>query len=274
MLDAQLIACHVLGISRSRLMAFPEQSVSDSHALILNALLIRRINGEPVAYLLGVKEFWSAELRVAQGTLVPRPDTEILVEKALELALYAPDGYIVDLGTGSGAIVIAMALELPQRKFIAIEKSAAALEIAQTNIKTHTPDNVQLIHGSWLDSLANESVAMALANPPYLANTDSHLKQLRHEPHGALVSGTSGLEDLDIIISDTVRVAMHGAPLIVEHGSEQGAAVRQRLENQGYENVGTALDLAGHERISYGVRAPALRAGEKISATPDHHHDD
>ena len=256
-LDAQLIACHVLGISRSRLMAFPEQSLSDTHALTLNALLIRRINGEPVAYLLGVKEFWSAELRVAKGTLVPRPDTEILVEKALELALYAPEGYIVDLGTGSGAIVIAMALELPQRTFIAIEKSTAALEIAQSNIKTHTPDNVQLIHGSWLDSLANESVAMVLANPPYLANTDSHLKQLRHEPHGALVSGTSGLEDLDIIISNTVRVAMHGAPLIVEHGSEQGAAVRKRLENHGYENVGTTRDLAGHERISYGFRAPA-----------------
>ena len=267
MLDAQLIACHVLGISRSRLVAFPEQSLSDKHNQTLDNLLIRRINGEPVAYILGVREFWSAELTVARGTLVPRPDTEILVEKALELALHAPDGYIVDLGTGSGAIVIAMALELPQRKFIAIEKSAAALRIAQTNINAHAPDNVQLIHASWLDGIANESVAMVLANPPYLANNDSHLEQLRHEPFEALVSGSSGLEDLDIIIGDTVRVAMHGAPLIVEHGSEQGAAVRERLKKHGYASVGTALDLAGLERISFGQIA-------KISATLDHHRDD
>ena len=266
-LDAQLIACHVLGISRSRLVAFPEHSVSDQHDQTLNKLLRRRNNGEPVAYILGVREFWSAELMVAQGALVPRPDTEILVEKALELEPHAPDGYIVDLGTGSGAIVIAMALELPQRKFIAIEKSAAALTIAQTNINTHAPDNVQLIHASWLDGIASESVAMVLANPPYLASNDSHLKQLRHEPQEALVSGCSGLEDLDVIIRGTVRVAMHGAPLIVEHGSEQGAAVRELLESQGYAGVGTGLDLAGFERISFGLIA-------KINATLDHHRND
>ena len=244
-------------------MAFPERPLSDEQDQTLHTLLTRRIDGEPVAYILGVREFWSAELMVAQGALVPRPDTEILVEKALELEQHAPDGYIVELGTGSGAIVIAMALELPTRQFIAIEKSAAALKIAQTNIDNYAPDNVQLIHASWLDSIADNSVAMVLANPPYLANNDSHLKQLHHEPHEALVSGSSGLEDLDIIIGDTVRVTRPGAPLVVEHGSEQGTAVRELFGNYHYKSVGTEQDLAGHERISFG-----------ISVIPDHHHDD
>ena len=254
-LDAQLLACHILNISRTRLLAFPEQVLNHEQCDLLDTGLTRRVNGEPLAYIIGVREFWSTELVVTQNTLVPRPDTEILVEKALELATEAPDGYIVDLGTGTGAIVIAMAQELPKRQFIAVEKSAAALHIAQTNLNKHTAGNVQLVHANWLDSVAADSVAMVLANPPYLANNDPHLARLRHEPREALVSGNSGLEDLETIVRETARVGKDRAPLVLEHGCNQAAAVQALLLDYSYAEIDKGLDLAGLERISFGLVA-------------------
>lgn len=191
-------------------------------------------------------------MQVSPGTLVPRADTEILVEKALEIAAHTADGYIVDLGTGTGAIAIAVANELPDRHIIAIECSTPATKIAQTNIQTLSAGNVQLIQASWLDAIADNQAAMVLSNPPYLASDDPHLEQLKHEPLDALVSGQTGLEDLEHIIASTSRAAKPGAPLILEHGNLQGDGVRQLLLDYSYTGVGTTVDLAGRDRISFG----------------------
>lgn len=240
-------------MTRTRLFAYPETPLSSTALSALDAFLARRIDGEPIAYITGVREFWSFDLRTAPGTLVPRADTEVLVERALEMIGTAPEGYIVELGTGSGAIAIAVASELPDRAVLAVELSTQALNVAFENIREHTSGNVQLINASWLDSIAENVVAMVLANPPYLANNDPHLPQLVHEPHSALVSGETGLEDLEHIMCETIRVAKPGAPLIIEHGCEQGDAVRARLIDYGYVDVDTGLDLAGLERISFGL---------------------
>lgn len=162
---------------------------------------------------------------------------------------------ILDLGTGTGAIAIAIASELTHRQVVAIERSTPAVHTAQTNIRTQQLPNIQLIQGSWLDAISDNCVAMVLANPPYLASDDPHLDQLQHEPLDALVSGTSGLEDLEHIIASTRRVGKIGAPLIVEHGCGQAADVRQLLLDYTYTCVGTGLDLAGLERISFGFVA-------------------
>lgn len=218
----------------------------------LDASLKRRLNAEPIAYITGSQEFWSIELHTAPGTLVPRADTEILVDKALDLASDAPEGVILDLGTGTGAIAIAVACELPHRQIVAIERSDAALRVAHNNIRAQTSANLHLVQGSWLDALADDSIAMVLSNPPYLADNDPHLDQLRCEPMDALISGSTGLEDLEHIIAKTARVGKNNAPLIVEHGNQQAADVRTLMLDYNYAGVDTGLDLAGHERISFG----------------------
>lgn len=258
-LDAQLLTCHILGVNRSRLFAFPETPISTDALVALDNALARRANGEPIAYIIGRREFWSTNLHVRPGTLVPRADTEILVEKALELCRQAPDGVVLDLGTGSGAIAIAVGGEVPDRQVVAIERNTTAALVADTNIRAQALENLQLIQGSWLDAIADNIAAMVLANPPYLASNDPHLQQLTYEPVDALVSGLTGLEDLEHIIAQSVRVAKHGAPLIVEHGCEQGADVRQLLLDYSYSRVGTGLDLAGLERISFGFVAKTPR---------------
>ncbi|MFK7997233.1 MAG: peptide chain release factor N(5)-glutamine methyltransferase [Granulosicoccus sp.] len=254
-LDAQLLACHYLEINRSRLFAFPETLIPQDVSHALDESLLRRINAEPLAYITGTREFWSTDLHIAPGALVPRADTEILVEKSLELARLAPEGAVLDLGTGTGAIAIAIASELTNRQIIAIERSREALAVAHENIRAQAFNHLHLIQGCWLDAIADKSVAMLLTNPPYLASNDIHLEQLRHEPRDALVSGPTGLEDLEHIIATAVRVGKSGAPLILEHGCQQGSDVRQLLLNYNYSGVDTGLDLAGLERISFGFVA-------------------
>ena len=256
-LDAQLLAAHVLGVSRSCLFAFPENVLAPATHTAMDSALERRIAGEPIAYITGMNEFWSKELLVNASTLDPRADTEVLVEKAIEIGRpdygqTLPDGVVLDLGTGTGAIAIAVAGELPERQVVAIERSPQALQVAAQNVNKHVCNNVDLLCGSWLDAIADNSVAMVLANPPYLASDDPHLAQLQHEPQEALVSGQTGLEDLEHIIVDTVRAGKKGAVLLLEHGCDQGDAVRQLLARHGYRGVTTSLDLAGLERVSLG----------------------
>ena len=251
-LDAQLILCEVLKRDRTQLYAFPEATILEAQTALLQALLARRLNGEPIAYIVGRRDFWNAELIIKPGTLVPRADTEILIEKALELAPLAPAGIIADLGTGSGAIAIAVASEIPERQFLAIEYSATALANAHLNLKAQRADNVALIQSSWLDAVASDSLAMVLSNPPYLAKDDTHLAGLQHEPSEALISGASGLEDIEKIVIDSKRAAKAGAPLIIEHGFEQGDAVRSLFISNRFTDVGTVRDLAGHERVTFG----------------------
>lgn len=254
-LDSQLIACEVLQVERTRLFAFPETTIEASSLRTLNAYLARRASGEPIAYICGYREFWSMDLMVKPGTLVPRADTEVLVEQAIHWSYKAPDGPILDLGTGTGAIAIALATELPQRHIVALERCVDALAVARINIKKHAPQKVSLIQGSWLECLQDNSIGLIVSNPPYLGVADTHLATLAHEPIEALVSGNTGMEDLEHIIEHSVRVGKKGAPLLLEHGFEQGAAVRQLLKEHNYLHVHTVQDLAGLERVSYGITA-------------------
>lgn len=251
-LDAELLACKVSGLRRTGLFAHPETRLSPTQTAELNRLLERRCQGEPVAYLTGKRAFWSVELDVAPGVLIPRPETELLVETALSLVRHSPAGPIVDLGTGTGAIAIALALEIPQRSIIAVERSAIAAQIAARNCQQHAAEGVSLLRADWLSGFASSSLAMALANPPYLAEHDPHLHSLSFEPVEALVSGPQGMDDLQRIARDFIRTGKPGAPLLLEHGFEQGAGVRDTLHSYGYSGIETVLDLEQRERVSYG----------------------
>lgn len=246
------MATFVTGHSRTRLFAYPETQLNDASKATLNELLTRRLNGEPLAYLTGVREFWSMPLMVAPGVLVPRPDTETLIEKAIELIPGTLDGNIIELGTGSGAIAIALANEIPYRSVVAIERSHDALHIAAMNIQRFAKHPVKLVQSSWLDSIGANTAAAIISNPPYLPADDPHLAGLRFEPRTALVSGDSGLEDIEHIIKDSRRVGKDGCLVMLEHGFEQGAAVRELFSQSGYTHIETQLDLAGLERVSYG----------------------
>lgn len=246
-----MLLCHVTNVSRTTLFAYPERLLEPPSEQQLNALLQRRLQGEPLAYLTGSREFWSLPLRVGPGVLVPRPDTELLVERAIDLASVIPAGPIVELGTGSGAIAIALSQELPDRDIIAIERHRPALDVACGNIRSQH-SRVQLVQANWLDALAPACAAMIVSNPPYLAQNDQHLPSLQHEPRSALVSGETGLEDLQHIAIAARRVAMPGSVLLLEHGCLQGASVRSILADQGYQRISTDRDLAGLERITSG----------------------
>ena len=240
------------GYSRVSFFAHPERTLTTEQETRLSELLAKRIDGEPIAYLTGEKEFWSLTLKVAPGVLVPRPDTETLVEKALSLQSELPDGYLIELGTGSGAIALALAQEIANRPIVAVERNDIALHVAAKNIKQFGSERVHLIQASWLDALQTHSAAMIVSNPPYLAADDEHLPSLTHEPHNALVSGQTGLEDLEAIIKHSCRVCIPGGALLLEHGYQQGQDVRSLLTHYNYQQVQTDRDLAGHERVSYG----------------------
>ena len=234
------------------MFAHPETLLSAAQTTQLEQLLSRRLQGEPVAYLRGDAEFWSLPLKVDAGALIPRPETEHLVEKALEQLPELPDGCIIELGTGSGAIALALAQEVSDRAIIAVERQPAAMRLAQLNIERFGQGRVQLLHGHWLDSIKDATAALIISNPPYLASDDRHLPDLRYEPASALVSGPTGLEDLQHIIDHSRYAGVEGCLLMVEHGFEQGASVRSLFAHYNYQRIDTDCDLAGHERISYG----------------------
>ncbi len=174
------------------------------------------------------------------------------MEQALIRLPDLPEGDIVELGTGSGAIAVALAQEISDRQIVAVERHAAALKVAQDNIGRFGKGRVQLVQGSWLDSMADNRAALIISNPPYLASNDPHLPALHYEPQSALVSGANGLEDLEQIISAARRVGCKGSLLLLEHGCEQGSSVRALLDNYNFSRIQTERDLAGHERISLG----------------------
>jgi len=191
-------------------------------------------------------------LVVSPKVLVPRPDTEILVESVLEIHANLPAGNIIELGTGSGAIALALAQEINDREIIAIERSTEALQIATINIAHHGLGKVQLVQSSWLDALRDNSAAIIISNPPYLAADDEHLPALSHEPLSALVSGPSGLEDFEKIIAAGKYTGISGGVMMVEHGHQQASDVRGIFADYNYHRIGTHHDLANRERISYG----------------------
>ncbi len=253
--DGEVLLGHCLGRPRSWLFTWPEAAVPAAPAMRYRALLARRRAGEPVAYLVGEREFWSLALRVTPATLVPRPDTETLVAWALALDLPA-SARVLDAGTGSGAIALALAAERPQWRVTAVDRDAAALAVAAQNGERLGLAQVRFLESDWFAGLCGEVYDLVVANPPYLASDDPHLtgEALAHEPRPALVAGPSGLEDLAALAAAAPLHLAPGGWLLLEHGCEQGAAVRGELEAAGFAPVTARRDLAGLDRASGGVR--------------------
>ena len=252
--DAEHLLLHVLARPRSWLFAHADDAVTATEAAAFRALVERRAQGEPVAYLTGTKGFWSLELAVTPATLIPRPETERLVELALERLPAGVAVRVADLGTGSGAIALAIARERPQAQVIATDASAAALEVARANAERNRVRNVQFRQGDWLAPLAGERFDLIASNPPYIADGDPHLSagDLRFEPPTALSSGADGLDAIRVIVRDARAMLQPGGWLLLEHGWDQGDAVRALLQGGGYGDVATEQDLEARDRISLG----------------------
>lgn len=253
-LDAELLLAFVLAEPRSYLYTWPDKVVSEAQVADYQALLKRRVAGEPVAYLLGRQGFWTLDLEVAEHTLIPRADTELLVEITLQLANSNTALQVLDLGTGSGALALALASERPQWSITGVDRIQSAVALAQANQQRTGLSNVQFLHSDWFSALTGQRYDLILSNPPYIADNDPHLQQgdLRFEPLSALVSGPEGLDDLRKIIAQAPTYLTGNGWLLLEHGFQQAAAVRALLQHAGFIEVCSQRDLAGHERVSLG----------------------
>ena len=261
-LDAELLLAALMRRDRAQLVAFDEAAVDPLTAAMFGVAVERRARGEPLAYITGVKEFWSLPLSVAPGVLVPRPETELVVELCLAhfsakaggstAASASPVPRIADLGTGSGAIALALAREQPQWRIVATDRSADALEIAAINCRRLGIGNVELRQGSWCEPLDGWFDAI-LSNPPYIAPADPALADLRHEPEQALVAADNGFADLIAIASGARRHLACGGLLLLEHGASQAARLGAELARLGYHGIAAHRDLAGHDRVTRAV---------------------
>ena len=256
-LDAELLLAHVLGKSRTWLYTWPEQKLDTEQLEQFNQLVQRRAAGEPVAHLIGQQEFWSLSLQVTADTLIPRPETERLVELALQRIPTQASWQIADLGTGSGAIALALAKERPTCRIIAGDKSTAALKVAKENARLNQIDNVDFQQSDWLADIKTESLFdMIVSNPPYIKDDDPHLQQgdVRFESASALQAGADGLDDLQRIIQEALTRLKPGGWLMLEHGYDQEAAVTRLLQQAGYDHINDYPDLAGQPRVAVGAK--------------------
>jgi len=247
-LDAEVLLARVLGRPRAYLIAHAEQTIDATAAAQYQALLTRRAQGEPVAYLTGEREFWSLALEVNPDVLIPRPETELAVERCL--ALRADPATIADLGTGSGAIALALALERPEWRIIATDRSAAALRVARANARRHALRNVEFLQGDWCAPLRAHRFDLLVSNPPYIAASDPALKALRFEPAAALSPGQTGMEALQRVVLQATAVLVSGGALVLEHGANQAADVALALVAAGFARVRCHSDLAGRARVT------------------------
>ncbi len=254
-LDAQLLLAHQLGRSRAWLLAHDDATLTGADCDALHALLARRVAGEPLAYLVGQREFHGLALRVTRDVLVPRPETETLVDWALELLAGVDAPRVADLGTGSGAIALALKHAWPGAQVHASDASAAALAVARDN-GLRLGISVAWHLGDWWHALGGtDPFDLVVANPPYIAAGDPHLRALRYEPHEALVArGDNGLADIERIVNGAPGHLNAGAWLLLEHGFDQADAVCEHLRHVGFGSVTTRLDLAGQPRASGGRR--------------------
>jgi release factor glutamine methyltransferase len=245
--EARLLLAAATGFSEASVLAFPERQLPPEGESRYRDFVSRRAQGEPVAYILGRKEFFGLALAVTPAVLIPRPETELLVE----LALQGDFSSLADLGTGSGAIALALKKHRPAARVVAVDASAAALAVAERNAVRLGLD-IELRHGRWLEPLAGERFDLVVCNPPYVAERDPHLADLRWEPREALEAGVDGLDAIRVIAGEAPAHLAHGGRLLLEHGMGQDAAVRALLAAAGLENVRSWPDLAGILRVSGG----------------------
>lgn len=251
-LSAELLLARALGCTRSALYSAPEKTLEPGEATEFDRLIDARSSGHPLGYLLGQAEFWSLSLSISPAVLVPRPETELVVETALEVPR-PPHARIADLGTGSGAIAAAIALECTDAQVVATDRSAAALAIAKRNVeRLGLGGRIELMLANWLDPFRADGLDIVLSNPPYIGESERPglPPELMHEPPSALFSGQDGLGALSEIARGAVCCLRSGGTLILEHGAAQGHQVRAMLHANGYHDVETLRDLAGHERVT------------------------
>jgi release factor glutamine methyltransferase len=252
-LDAEILLCHVLGVTRSYLYAWSDKLLTANQSAQFQALLTRRADGEPIAYLTGRKEFWSLNLQITENTLIPRPDTELLVEQALARLPPEKQAQVIDLGTGSGAIALAIAQERPLCHILATDNSIAALKVARANAKDLGIQQVAFLISNWWAALGKIKATLIVSNPPYIANNDPHLTNIQYEPRRALIAGVDGLADIRQLITGAISHLEKGGWLLLEHGYNQAEVVRKLFIQQGYESVTTYKDLAGWPRVTVGL---------------------
>lgn len=258
-LEAELLLTEVTGWARTTQRAWPKRELDAVAVARFEQLLARRLHGEPIAYIRGRQAFWTFELQVSPATLIPRPETEQLIEIALELLESTASLRIADLGTGSGAIAAALATERRNWQLLAVERSPAALALAVQNFQMLKLNNVAALCGDWLGSVATASLDAVVSNPPYIPNADGHLTRgdLRFEPLTALTAGDDGLTAIRAILCEINRCVRNGGFIAMEHGFNQGAAVRQLFAAHELERIETHCDLNGLERITLGYRPRA-----------------
>lgn len=254
--DAEILLSHVTGKSRSWLFAFDETVLSASQLTALEALIGRRARGEPIAHLVGEREFWSLPLRVSDATLIPRPDTELLVELAL-VRLPPSPASLLDLGTGTGAIALALASERPDCEVVGVDRITAAVALAQENAARLQLNNAAFVLSHWFCDLPARRFDLIVSNPPYIDAQDTHLQQgdVRFEPLSALVADEEGLADLRAIIAQAPDWLTPGGWLLLEHGWRQGEQVRALMRQHGYTAVTTETDYGGNPRVTLGQRS-------------------
>jgi len=250
-LDAQVLLLHILQKPRSYLFTWPDNLLSSEEQRQYDEFCERRLNGEPVAHIIGEREFWSLALEVNATTLIPRPDTETLVEQAL--ALTVPEqAKVLDLGTGTGAIALALGSEMPTWQITAVDKVADAVALATRNQQRLAIDNVQVKQSNWFSALKNEQFNLIVTNPPYIEHDDKHLKEgdVRFEPLSALVADEAGMADIKQIITQSRDYLLPSGYLLIEHGFEQAEAVRHLFKQMAYINIKTVKDLGNNDRVT------------------------
>ncbi|MBL0493762.1 peptide chain release factor N(5)-glutamine methyltransferase [Aeromonas veronii] len=257
--DADVLLCHLLGCRRSYLMTWPERELDATQQATLQGWLARRLNGEPIAHLVGEREFWSLPLKVSPATLIPRPDTEVLVEQALTRIPQGPCA-VLDLGTGTGAIALALKSERPEIDVWAVDRMADAAALAREN-SAALGLPIEVRDGSWFEPLGEPDrdntprFAVIVSNPPYIDGADPHLEQgdVRFEPRSALVADDAGLADIRHIVDHSPAYLLPDGWLLLEHGWDQGEAVRQLLRDGGYREVATVRDYGDNDRVTLGL---------------------
>jgi len=255
-LDVELLLSFILEKDRSFLHTWPEQMLSAEQQEKFNALFSQRLHGHPIAHLLGEQGFWSLNLKVTPDTLIPRPETECLVEIALETIPKHQPCHLLDLGTGSGAIALAIATERPLCKITATDISASALAVAEENARTHQIKNIHFIQSSWFENIPPQQFDMIVSNPPYIREKDEHLSEgdVRFDPISALTSGEDGLDDIRTIIQLAPAFLRANAMMLIEHGYDQAQAVQQIYAESNFTNIQNFTDYASHARVTVALR--------------------